>query len=103
MPEWQPPWPPIRVGEAEWIIMRDSKRDPAGVIRSMRLGPRRELFYRVVTWAPTSDGRKLIGYYRSLQEADQSILFTPAVPPRRGPAWPAPDGKPAVPDRTERD
>lgn len=26
--DWQPPWPPIRIGEAEWIIMRDSKTAP---------------------------------------------------------------------------
>ncbi|MFM9877765.1 MAG: hypothetical protein ACKVOG_07945 [Rhodoglobus sp.] len=83
--DWQPPWPPIRIGEAEWIIMRDSKTEPVGVIRTVKLGPRNETFYRVVTWAPSSDGRELVGYFDTLAEADRSILFTPANPqmPRR--------------------
>lgn len=83
--DWQPPWPPIRIGEAEWIIMRDSKTEPAAVIRTVRLGPRNETFYRVVTWAPTSADRSLVGYFVTLAEADRSVLFTPANPqmPRR--------------------
>jgi len=83
--DWQPPWPPIRVGEAEWIIMRDSKTEPAGVIRTVKLGPRNETFYRVVTWAPTSEGRELVGYFDTLADADRSVLFRPANPqmPRR--------------------
>jgi len=60
---------------AEWIIMRDSRTEPAGVIKVVQLGPRRESFYRVVTWAPTSADRTLVGYFATLQEADQSILF----------------------------
>jgi len=78
--DWQPPWPPIRVGEAEWIIMRDSNREPVGVVRVVKLGPRNETFYRVVTWAPASEDRQLVGYYATLAEADRSILFTPANP-----------------------
>lgn len=83
--DWQPPWPPIRVGEAEWVIMRDSKTEPVGVIRVVKLGPRNETFYRVVTWAPLSADRQLVGYYATLAEADRSILFTPKNPtmPRR--------------------
>ncbi len=72
---WQPPWPPVRIGVAEWIIMRDSRTEPAGVIKVVQLGPRNESFYRVVTWAPTSEGRTLVGYFATLQEADRSILF----------------------------
>lgn len=78
--EWQPPWPPIRISEDEWIIMRDSTMEPAGVVRTVTLGPRRERFYRVVTWAPGSEGRALVGYFTTLAEADRSILFTPANP-----------------------
>jgi len=74
---WQPPWPPIRISEVEWVIMRDSKLEPAGVIRMMKMGPRNETFFRVVTWAPTSEGRKLVGYFDSLGTADRSILFDP--------------------------
>ncbi len=75
--DWQPPWPPIRVAEAEWVLMRESKSDPAAVVRVVRMGPRNESFYRVVTWAPTSEGRTLVGYYTTLAEADRAVLFTP--------------------------
>ena len=75
--DWQPPWPPIRVAEAEWVLMRESKSDPAAVVRVVRMGPRNETFYRVVTWAPTSEGRTLVGYYTTLAEADRAVLFTP--------------------------
>lgn len=78
--DWHPPWPPIRISDGEWIIMRDSNREPVGIIRTVKLGPREQTFYRVVTWAPTSGGRELVGYYDSLDEADRSILFTPSGP-----------------------
>lgn len=77
--EWTPPWPPIRVGESEWIVMRDSVREPVAVIRVVTMGPRKESFYRVVTWAPTSDARSLVGYYRTLEEADRAVLFAPTT------------------------
>ncbi|WP_150308201.1 hypothetical protein [Planctomonas psychrotolerans] len=83
---WQPPWPPIRIGESEWIIMRDSSREPVAVIRHLQLGPRRQWFYRVVTWAATSERRELIGYYPTLEEADRSVKFQPtALASRTGP------------------
>lgn len=75
--DWQPPWPPIRIGEVEWVIMRDSKTQPAAIIRIVKMGPRNENFYRVVTWAPTSEGRSLVGYYVTLAEADRSVHFVP--------------------------
>jgi hypothetical protein len=78
--DWKPPWPPICVAENEWIIMRNSQREPVGVIRALRMGPRDELFYRVVTWAQTSEGRTLVGYYQTLDEADRSILFVNPSP-----------------------
>jgi hypothetical protein len=75
--DWQPPWPPIMISDCEWIIMRDEKTKPAGIIRRVKLGPRDENFYRVVTWAPTSENRALVGYFTTLQEADRAILFRP--------------------------
>jgi hypothetical protein len=81
--DWKPPWPPICTAENEWIIMRNSQREPVGVIRALRMGPRSELFYRVVTWAQKSEDRTLIGYFSTLDEADRSILFvnpTPKMP-----------------------
>lgn len=80
LPDWKPPWPPICVAENEWVIMRNSQREPVGVIRALRMGPRNELFYRVVTWALTSQGRTLVGYYQTLEEADRSILFSKPAP-----------------------
>ncbi|WP_108248682.1 hypothetical protein [Planctomonas deserti] len=76
---WQPPWPPIRIGAGEWILMRDSRREPAAIVRHLQLGARREWYFRVVTWAETSAGRELVGYYRTLEEADQSVKFRPPV------------------------
>lgn len=82
---WAPPWPPIQVSTDEWIVMRDDKRVPAAVIRRLRLGPREEMFFRVVTWAPESADRQLVGYFPTLAEADRIILFTSKNPvmPRR--------------------
>lgn len=77
---WVPPWPPIQISTSEWILMRDERRTPAAIVRALRLGARHELFYRVVSWAPTSEGRELIGYFRTLDEADRSVLFTPDLP-----------------------
>lgn len=87
---WHPPWPPIRVGESEWIVMRDSKREPVAVIRALRLGPRNELYYRVVSWAADSATRTLLGYFPSLDAADQSVHFEPpaAVGPPRATGYP---------------
>lgn len=83
--EWKPPWPPIRVADGEWVIMRGSNREPAAIIRAVRMGPREELFYRVVTWAPTSAGRSLVGYFTTLEEADRSVLFDNAIAPKGPP------------------
>jgi len=78
--DWVPPWPPIRIGESEWVIMRDAKNQPAAIVRTVTLGPRRETFFRVVTWAPRSEERKLVGYFESLAIADRAVLFTPRTP-----------------------
>ncbi|MDH6182176.1 hypothetical protein M2152_002358 [Microbacteriaceae bacterium SG_E_30_P1] len=60
--------------------MRDSKSEPAAVVRALKLGPRNETFYRVVTWAPTSKDRQLVGYFPTLAVADRAVLFTPPRP-----------------------
>ena len=78
--DWVPPWPPICISEGEWIVMRDSKSQPAAVIRTVKLGPRGETFFRVVTWAPTSEKRELVGYFQTLAIADRSVKFTPPRP-----------------------
>ncbi|MDJ0336609.1 hypothetical protein QMG83_15375 [Salinibacterium sp. G-O1] len=78
--QWRPPWPPIRFGEDEWFLMRDSNREPAAIIRKLRMGPRSETYYRVVTWALQSADRNLVGYFATLEEADRSVLFVPDNP-----------------------
>ncbi len=70
---------PDPIGPGEWILMRDSRREPAAIVRHLQLGPRREWYFRVVTWAETSEGRELVGYYHTLEEADQSVKFRPPV------------------------
>ncbi len=85
---WVPPWPPIRIGEGEWIIMRDSEREPVGIIKIVRIRHRGEerSFFRVVTWAERSEQRELVGYFRTLDEADASIRFSPkSAGPEGGP------------------
>ena len=77
---WKPPWPPIRIGVAEWVLMRESRTEPAAIVRAVTMGNRGERFFRVVTWAPTSEDRQLVGYYPSLSEADQAVLFDPPNP-----------------------
>ena len=83
--DWKPPWPPIRIAEGEWVLMRGSNQEPAAVVRTVRMGPRAGLFYRVVTWAPTSAGRALVGYFATLEEADRSVLFDTHAPPKGPP------------------
>lgn len=68
--------------------MRGSNQEPAAVVRTLRMGPRAALFYRVVTWAPTSAGRVLVGYLATLEEADRSVLFDNNAPPKGPPKGP---------------
>jgi hypothetical protein len=42
-------------------------------------------FYRAVSWAPTSEGRQLIGYFPTLQAADEAVLEDPYRDIRDGP------------------
>jgi|GEM_PF-2275738 len=69
----------------EWIIMRNSNREPAAVVRAVKLGPRDDRYFRVVTWASTSEGRTLLGYFPTLGEADCSVRFDNTLPTRGAP------------------
>lgn len=68
------PWPPIQVAEGEWVVMRNSPSLPKAVIRLLPATDARASVYRVVTWAPLSGDRKLIGYYPTLDAADEAVL-----------------------------
>ena len=60
------------------------RQERAGGGDFARIGPRNELFYRVLSWAPTSDGRTLVGYYATLQLASRSKVDESAtMVPRR--------------------
>ncbi|WP_133766075.1 hypothetical protein [Amnibacterium kyonggiense] len=57
-------WHPRRlVVGTEWTVTALGRSEPIAVIRRLRFGGR--TVFRAVTWAPTSDGRELIGYYRT--------------------------------------
>jgi hypothetical protein len=92
--DWRPPWPPVLFSEDEWFLMRDSNRQPAAVIRKLRMGPRNETFYRVVTWAAKSADRTLIGHFPTLEEVDRSVLFRPDNPQVPTPAAPSRSANP---------
>jgi len=78
--DWTPPWPPIRLSDDEWVLMRDSQTEPAAIVRRLKMGPRQQTYYRVVSWAPNSENRKLVGYFQTLADADRSVLFSPPNP-----------------------
>jgi hypothetical protein len=75
---WQVPWPPIRVSEDEWVVIRDSIYHPAAIIRRVEFAPNVARF-RVVTWAERSADRSLIGYCLTLEVADMLVKFTPGA------------------------
>lgn len=68
------PWPPIQIGDSEWIIMRNSPSLPKAVVRLVAETPESPRYYRAVTWAPASDNRALIGYFPTLEAADEAVL-----------------------------
>jgi hypothetical protein len=75
MHDWQPPWPPIQIAECEWIILRNHWKRPAAIVRRIEGDNGCPAHFRVVSWAPTSADRKLLGRYLTLEAADRSVLF----------------------------
>jgi hypothetical protein len=86
MHDWQPPWPPIRISDCEWIILRNHWVHPAAVVRRFDSDDDHPVYFRVVTWSPKSRDRKLIGRYLSFEAADRAVRFT--LLPDRGPSAP---------------
>ncbi len=68
------PWPPIRISDTEWVVMRNSASRPKAVIRRMDADPGHPPFFRAVSWAPESADRHLIGYFPTLEFADLAVL-----------------------------
>lgn len=55
----------------EWLLSQGALGMPYAVVRRFAFGDpnRPDLWYRVVTWAPSSAGRELIGWCRTLEAA----------------------------------
>lgn len=65
-------WHPRRLASpVEWTLVVPGQVEPLAVIRRLRFEGRH--VYRAVTWAPTSGGRQLIGYYRSGDDAAVAV------------------------------
>lgn len=75
-------WPPIQIGEDEWIIMRTERSRPAALVKRFagQGNPDRPArsYFRCVTWAERSADRRLIGRFRTLDEADAAVV-TPST------------------------
>ena len=65
-------WHPVaNAHAAEWIFRQGALGSPYAVVRRFAFGDpnRPDVWFRVVTWAPDSAGRELIGWCRSLEAA----------------------------------
>ena len=65
-------WHPVANAQpTEWLLRQGALGSPYGVIRRFAFGDpnRPDVWFRVVTWAPTSEGRELIGWCRTLEAA----------------------------------
>ena len=101
------PWPPIQISDCEWIVMRHEPSRPKAVIRRFDANADHATYFRVVTWAPRSDDRKLIGRYASLERADEAVLVDSPGQITHGPdkdrQRATSSAVHATPARTERD
>lgn len=73
---------PIRISRVEWVCMRNDPVLPKAVIRLVTVRERRDGVegppldrYRVVTWAPDSADRLLVGYFDTLQAANAAVRY----------------------------
>lgn len=64
--------PPIRIGEAEWIIMREEPDRPAALVKYFAPSGA-PAYFRCVSWAPRSADRRLIGRFATLAEAERAV------------------------------
>jgi hypothetical protein len=65
-------WHPRRLAKAtEWTIEVPGHPEPVAVVRLLKMEGRP--IYRAVTWAPSSGGRELIGYFRTGDDAAVAV------------------------------
>ena len=72
---------PIRFDHDTWLIMRNDPVLPAAVIQRLR-DPRGQEFFVVVSWDLNPDGRRMIGRYGSLEDADSAVRYVVPAPIR---------------------
>jgi hypothetical protein len=68
------PWPPVQISDCEWIVMRHERNRPKAIIRRFEAKDGQAEYFRVVSWAPLSKDRKLIGRFKTLEAADEAVL-----------------------------
>lgn len=89
----------------EWVITHSNSKEPIAVIRKLRLGAGKVLYFRAITWHVDPSKRELIGYWGSLSEAAQNVygLYERSIPKQflaqSGSTWrePLPLTKPKAP------
>ena len=72
---------PIRFDHDTWLIMRNDPVLPAAVIQRLR-EPNGHEFFVVVTWDLDPDGRRMIGRYATLEDADSAVRYILPAPIR---------------------
>ena len=65
---------PIRYDTETWIVMRSDPVLPAAIIFRLRNPDGRE-FFIAVRWDLEAAGRRLIGRFESLEDADHAVLY----------------------------
>lgn len=72
---------PIRFDHDTWLIMRNDPVLPAAIIQRLR-DPNGREFFVVVAWDLEPDGRRMIGRYATLEDADSAVRYTLPAPIR---------------------
>jgi hypothetical protein len=70
---------PIRYDVDTWLVMRNDPVLPAAVILRLR-NPDGSEFFVAITWDLDPGKRRLVGRYRSLDDADRAVLYTVPTP-----------------------
>jgi hypothetical protein len=65
--------------------MRHERTTPKAIVRRFNATADHPTYFRVVTWAPISKDRKLIGRYPSLEKADEAVLVDSPATITHGP------------------
>ena len=66
---------PIRYDHDTWLVMRTDPVLPAAVILRLRNPDGRD-FFVTVTWELDPDGRRMVGRFGNLEEADAAVLYS---------------------------